>query len=446
MAITILSQPLEIEPVYTIDGSNLSIVVSSTDAANYSFRYVQRILANGTFVTQTRVAPNIEDGFGKGVLQPNRILEDLVTRDLHRVIDFNVCEQSFVQFDVAIGEESDGTIGGTGASYSTTFGPTFSGYAWNGTVQYADDYTYQDYFVGNTAGTQAQFLTNGPTAQNISIDESAFLYWLNGATAIGVTSGASGGTGTYTIGMRVRVYNDDGSTTSYRVVPNAGNEIPAYCMASLAVGPPDLNAMAADGLVWTLAGTNPTGPMIGCTTLSYDCAILAAGGTYTLPTATPPRLFTVNCDCDRYTPYRFAWLNRLGGIDTYTFRLKSTHSITADRAEFTRYLSRYQEATDRYDYILGNRGRKVYDVQAFDLYTVVSEWQTEEEHTWLAELFTSPEVYLITTDDNGNITYDPIIVTQNTVELRNKNGFGNRLLSHTIEFQKAYRLTIQRAS
>lgn len=52
-----------------------------------------------------------------------------------------------------------------------------------------------------------------------------------------VTSGASGGTGTYTIGMRVRVYNDDGSTTSYRVVPSAGNEIPAYCMASLAVGP-----------------------------------------------------------------------------------------------------------------------------------------------------------------------------------------------------------------
>lgn len=437
MAITVLSQPAEIAPAYTIDGSNLAIVVSSTDAANYSFRYVQRISVNGAYVTQTRVAPNIEDGFGNGVLQPNRILEDFVSRDLHRVVDFNVCEQSFAQYDVAIGEESDGTIGGTGASYSVVFGPTVSGYVWNGSFQYADDYVFQDYLAGNTAGTQVSFLTYGPTTQDIGIAESTFLYWLNGST--GMTGGP---TGTYDLAMRIRVYSEDGSSDSYRVVP--GFEIPAPSMCSLAVGPPDLNALVDAGLVWRFTGAQETDPIIGCTTVAYDVSLTSIVSPFLL--TTPPIRYVVSCDCERYTPFRFAWLNRLGGMDSYTFRLKSTHTVSSDKKEFTRYLSRYNVATDRYDYILGNRGRKVYDVQAFDIYTVVSTWQDETTHAWLAELFTSPEAYLITTDGDGAITYDPIIVTSKSVEVRDKKGYGNRLLSHTIEFQRAYPTVIQRAS
>lgn len=154
------------------------------------------------------------------------------------------------------------------------------------------------------------------------------------------------------------------------------------------------------------------------------------------------KVFRVNCDCERYTPYRFAWLNRLGGFDTYTFRLKSTHTINSSSKEYKRYLSRYQQ-DGTFGYQLGDRGRKVYDIQSMDVYTVVSTWQTSQEHAWLSELFTSPAVYLIQTLD-GVITYDPVIITKNSVEIRTKKGYGNRLLSHTIEFMKAYNQVSQR--
>lgn len=154
--------------------------------------------------------------------------------------------------------------------------------------------------------------------------------------------------------------------------------------------------------------------------------------------------FKVDCNCNRFTPYRFAWLNRLGGIDTYTFRLASTRTVTAERSEYTKYLS-YLQTDNTWGYLKGDRGRTVYDVQSIDIFSVVSTYHNEDTHKWLAELFTSPAVYLINPSLTfGFQTYDPIIVTKNSVSIRNKQGFGNRLLSHDIEFVKAYKNVIQR--
>ena len=156
------------------------------------------------------------------------------------------------------------------------------------------------------------------------------------------------------------------------------------------------------------------------------------------------RTFLVNCDCNRYTPFRFAWLNRLGGFDEYTFRLKSTKTITAERQEYKKYLSHYNSTSDDFGYTKGDRGRGVYDMSIITAHTVISTWQTPSEHQWLEELFTSPAVYLIYAPDVNGIYWEPIIVTKNTVEMRNKKGYGNRLLSHNIEFVKAIPKIVQR--
>lgn len=152
--------------------------------------------------------------------------------------------------------------------------------------------------------------------------------------------------------------------------------------------------------------------------------------------------FNVKCDCERWTPYRFVWLNRLGGFDAYTFRLKSTETITSERKEYTKFLS-YLQPDNTFGYNKGDRGRTVYNTDSIVTYNVISTWHSEETHKWLEELFTSPEVYLINTKNSG-ITYDPIVITKNSVEIKNKNGFGNRLLSHDIQFVKSYKKVIQR--
>lgn len=153
--------------------------------------------------------------------------------------------------------------------------------------------------------------------------------------------------------------------------------------------------------------------------------------------------FNIQCGCTRYTPFRFAWLNPLGGIDTYTFRLASTHVINSQKKEYQRYLSRWNESSQVYGYDIGDRGASVYDVQAFDVFTVVSTYQTEAEHQWLAELFSSQAVYLINYSF-GASTYTPVIITSNSVTVRDKRGIGNRLLSHTIEFILANKKVVQR--
>lgn len=152
--------------------------------------------------------------------------------------------------------------------------------------------------------------------------------------------------------------------------------------------------------------------------------------------------FNVSCGCERFVPYRFAWLNKLGGIDTYTFRLASTKNITVSRDTFSKFFSKLQ-SNNSFGYIKGDRGTAVYNTESREEFTVVSTWQTEEEHTWLAELFESPAAYLVSTE-NGQITYDPIIITSNSVTIRNKKGYVNKMLSHTISFVKAYNKVSQR--
>jgi hypothetical protein len=152
------------------------------------------------------------------------------------------------------------------------------------------------------------------------------------------------------------------------------------------------------------------------------------------------KTFIVDCSCDRFKPYRFIWLNRLGGMDTYTFRLADTKTVSIERKEFSRYLSAYSTAMQKWGYEIGDRGRTVYDVRSLDTYTVVSTWQTEAEHKWLEELFTSPEVYLI--DDQE--TRIPIVITSNSIAINDKNRISGKLLSHTIEFVMANDKIIQR--
>jgi len=264
--LSILSQPLEIEPVYSIDGSNLSCVLDSTESGNYAFRYVQQIGINGVTITTTRVAPNIEAGLGKGVLQPNRIMEDFLSYDKHITQGFQTDDNSFVRYDIQFGEESDGTLDGSNGDYIITLGPTITGYVWNGTLQYADSYTFLDYLVGPSAGTSS-FLTNGPDIQEIQLEESAFVYWLNAIGCTGFT-GAPAPT-TFPLAMQVTVYGT--TTETYWILPY--NNISDREMTSLAVGPADINELADQGHVYDDTGAQEFGPIITCDTTKYEIKI-----------------------------------------------------------------------------------------------------------------------------------------------------------------------------
>lgn len=256
MAISIINSPILINPIYTIDGHNLSIVVDSTDSSNLNFKYVQRIEVDGLFVAQTRVSPNVELGMGKGVLQPHRIIEDFISYDIHeQFAGFQICTNSMVEWSSRIGEESDGTLDGTGASYSITFGPTVSGFAWNGTYQYGDDYDFTDFRITSTTSNR-RFLTNAPNEQDIYFNESSFLYFMNGVDYIFASSSTSPD-----IVLEIVVYLD-GIPTTYYAIPTI--DIPINKICSVGVGPSDINKMCALDMVVTPQGSVVNSRIIFC--------------------------------------------------------------------------------------------------------------------------------------------------------------------------------------
>ena len=256
--ITILSEPTSVEPVYTIDGSNLAFVLDSNDSANYAFRYVQKISINGADITTTKVVPNIEAGEGKGVMQPGRILEDFLSYDLHRSFTGQLCPNSYLYYEIQFGEYSDGTLDGSSLAFETTWGPTFGAYAWNAAKQYDDVYTFEDYLVGDPLVSIGRFLTRAPITLDINLTESQTLSILQDAT-VNVT-------------LTIIVY--EGLTASTYYIPQpygfTAGDTTEYAVSSWACGPADLNLAVTEGLVWIPGSVQATDPIIDCNTTKYE--------------------------------------------------------------------------------------------------------------------------------------------------------------------------------
>lgn len=264
MALTILSTPNLMEPSYTLDGANLAIVADSDDSALCSFKYVGDVIINNDPKVVIKVSPNLQNG--KGIISPNRIIEDFLSYDLHRSSSiFQEASNSFLEWDCVIGEESDGTLDCSGDNYIIAYGITVSGYAWNGTKQYDDDYTYTDFLMGATG--PSRFLTNAPNETTIRVQENSYLYFLNDidATAhIGPTAVPNG----YPIALEVTVTPITGSNVIYYIVPDINIE--SNKMYSVGTGPGDINSYVFRDQVFRTNGNAVTDFIIDCNTKSYS--------------------------------------------------------------------------------------------------------------------------------------------------------------------------------
>lgn len=148
--------------------------------------------------------------------------------------------------------------------------------------------------------------------------------------------------------------------------------------------------------------------------------------------------YNVTCGCDRFTPFHITWLNKRGGFDFYTFRLKSTRTINNEKKEWSRFLSTLQP-NDFYTYTIGDRGRSVYSSMSFETVTVVSTWMNSLESEWTAEIFDSTQVWRYL---NG--FYYPVVVGNKSIEIKDGKGYSEKLISRTIEFTYANEIVNQR--
>ena len=280
-----------------------------------------------------------------------------------------------------------------------------SEYAFDGGLQYKEwlSYSPTNYVMNSTL--RGKFLTNSPRTIKIRRDELATLSFFH--TSIMGTGSAK---------MLVYAYNAAGTPVGNAQF-SIGSTTAVYARLEAGVGVVQLQTIPG----FSLASAS-----------YYEVYLANAGNTRS------SEIFRFNIDdtCYRYTQKRLKFKNRLGGWDYFTFNLRSDKTTNIDRSNFNKF-SKSLQAANKYGYAMGDRGRTTYNVKAVDSEVLQSNWLNNDEATWLEELFTSPEVYLM--DGTNEL---PVIVKNESFVLGEKENIG--LIAYTINIEYSFNKVIQR--
>jgi hypothetical protein len=154
------------------------------------------------------------------------------------------------------------------------------------------------------------------------------------------------------------------------------------------------------------------------------------GSNWLFVQASEVRVFKkIECCAERST--RLHWLNRLGGIDAYTFssKKKIEQKNKSELAQVPQTWSYTTPPTTIYDRGLFKIAQEVNVV-----YEVESKFYTEAEGAWIAELLSSPEVYLET-----SLGLVAVVITDSSITTTENN----ELLNVTISFVEANNISVQ---
>ena len=133
--------------------------------------------------------------------------------------------------------------------------------------------------------------------------------------------------------------------------------------------------------------------------------------------------YDIICQCREYDLVQLAFVNKLGGVDYWTFNLvsKFTSNIVRDRIK----------KALPYNYAQGNRQHKVINQQIEENWMVNTDWITDDQALFIRELIESPEVYWIR---DGKLY--PIIILDDRYDF--KSSLNDMQVQYTINFAMAF--------
>ena len=162
---------------------------------------------------------------------------------------------------------------------------------------------------------------------------------------------------------------------------------------------------------------------------------------------------------------KFMWLNRAGGIDSYTAKRNITSGLDVSQNTITKQTpySRFQYDFDTDGYSPSSRGladmyphsREVLNVDANKQYTVFTDPLNAVEAKWIEELYTSPNVWVVkentrqeyvgSTNDMklqkpGDKSYVPVLITNSSTTTVDENA---GLVQAQIEFIESNKINTQ---
>jgi hypothetical protein len=238
------------------------------------------------------------------------------------------------------------------------------------------------------------------------------------------------------------------------------------CVQNVSVDYLNNNAKQADGTAYT-------GNKITASTTYYTISLWFTGAFFTESRMSEYRWFNIDRE-DEKLPYdfvRFHWLNRMGGIDSYTAKRSVLEGMSINRNTIeTKSADRtwYQDNDDRFgtqipdaQYIsntmrggnLYKGGREVLNVNAERNNSVYTEPLNKNTAEWLQEIMTSPNVWIEMDTDataRGNTVnpyqrpstkeYIPVIITNSEAETVNQEA---GLVKFNLEYTLSHKVQTQ---
>lgn len=132
-------------------------------------------------------------------------------------------------------------------------------------------------------------------------------------------------------------------------------------------------------------------------------------------------------NCSPYPKIRLAFVNKLGGIDYFTFNFKSVNTMNTDKTFFKRELDFNYTVGDRQDFVLSQK--------ATETYTISTDFLNDNIAVWLKELIQSTEVYVIQTNYPNTVEL-PILITDTVYQVKTK--LNNKSIAITLTYKTAY--------
>lgn len=348
---------------------------------------------------------------GGGIYNPSRVLESYVSYDknIQNITAATGSNNVIMEYTADFGESYGLLSTGTTIYSGTT---SFTGYIFNGVLQYEQIPTWNpNPYLIQFQSPVSLFLTNQPRS-GVYVKNSTD----RGSLSYMDLTPADINNGTNQFGVQVFHANGSNTVTYYwmtGVTANSGY-IPS--------GPWNINNIPASQRV--AGGTGTTIDVNNDT--KYRIFVNNSFGLNVSEFIT----YVIDTSCNKYTTVRVQFLNRLGGWDYFNFNLVSKKTIDITRNTYKKVLP--------YNYSIGDRQTTIIDMDGTLNYELNSDWVGDATSTWLEELVTSNEIYMI--DSNGNAR--PVQMVENSVEV--KKQVNEKLFNYTYNFTSSYELNTQR--
>lgn len=305
----------------------------------------------------------------------SRIMQSLISHDIkipaadHQAFAAN--GKSHAEYFLSIQEEDVSAVSDRYVQVGVTIFKAKS--VWNGVQSLTEwlDFDYNDFII-NTASTTKRFLTSAPSTRYVNTGQSAWLHYIV--------------TDKFATMYEIKAYSEADAAGTLLAT---GIVTSPYATAStyderfwrIPVGPSDITKIDAS----LMSASTPSTVLNGAK--SYVIRLLNTS----LVQVSEAVTFNVDQQCSKYEPVRIHWLNKLGGIDSLNFNLKSIAKTDVKRES---YHEQHHTFTGfAYDYTKASRGQVDYDIKMTETLKVNTDYLTEAESIWMEDLFTSPVLY-----------------------------------------------------